>query len=125
MDPERVREARHEAGLSLAEVAGDEVSRTLIHFVEHGRTQPSQRVLALIARRTRKPISFFTLRPSPASRPRLDLADELIRLAGRFRQATADQQLTSSDREAMKLVELTLRQASKLTKSLAVRPPTR
>ena len=111
--------------MSLADVAGDEVSRTLIHFVEHGRTQPSQRVLALIARRTRKPMSFFTLPASSASRPRLDLADELTRLAGRFRQATADQQLTSSDREAMKLVELTLRQAAKLTKSLAVRPLTR
>src|SRR5690348_3169972 len=50
VDPARVREARREAGLSLAQLAGDEVSRTFLHFVEHGRSRPSQAVLALIAR---------------------------------------------------------------------------
>ena len=59
VDPERVREARLEAGLSLAQIARDDVSRTFIHFVETGKSRPSQRILALIARRTGKPISYF------------------------------------------------------------------
>src|SRR5215470_17888054 len=45
VNPARVREARIEAGLSLAQVAGDDVSRTFIHFVEQGRSRPSQNVL--------------------------------------------------------------------------------
>lgn len=56
-----VREARHDAGLSLAQVAGEEVSRTAIHLIEHGRTRPSFETLQQIARRTRKPLEFFLL----------------------------------------------------------------
>ena len=52
MDSVRVRQARIEAGLTLAQVAGDEVSRTFIHLVEHGRSRPSKETLALIAKRT-------------------------------------------------------------------------
>jgi transcriptional regulator with XRE-family HTH domain len=62
----RVREARREAGLSLAQLAGDEVSRTFLHFVEHGRSRPAQAVLALIAKRTGRPVAISWRR-----RPRL------------------------------------------------------
>lgn len=54
-----VREARQEAGLSLAQVAGDDVSRTAIHLIEQGRNKPSLETLRHIARRTRKPLEFF------------------------------------------------------------------
>ncbi len=56
-----VRQARIEAGLSLAQVAEGEVSRTAIHLIEHGRTLPSFETLQQIARRTRKPLEFFLL----------------------------------------------------------------
>ena len=56
-----VREARQEAGLSLADVAGDQLSRTAIHLIEHGRVNPSLETLQQIARRTRKPVSYFLL----------------------------------------------------------------
>lgn len=56
-----VRQARLEAGLSLAEVADGQVSRTAIHLIEHGRTLPSFETLQLIARRTRKPLEFFLI----------------------------------------------------------------
>ena len=118
VDPARVREARLEAGLSLAKLAGNDVSRTFIHFVEQGRSRPSQPVLALIARRTGKPISYFLAQPANDAEPTTDLADDLTRVANRVSQLGRASGLTRVDREAMKLVELTLRQAAELTRSV-------
>ncbi len=64
-----VREARAQARLSLAQVAGGVVTRTAIHHIENGRAQPSMETLQVIARQTRKPIDFFLL--DPASRAQL------------------------------------------------------
>ena len=125
VDPERVREARLEAGLSLAQIARDDVSRTFIHFVETGKSRPSQRILALIARRTGKPIGYFMRQPSLAAQPDTDLSTDLARVAERVRQFVAVSQLTKTELEAMKLVELTLRQAGELTKSLRLHPRTK
>jgi len=57
--PGSVREARQEAGLSLAQVAGSDITRAAIHLIESGQTKPSLPTLELIARRTGKPLSFF------------------------------------------------------------------
>lgn len=57
--PERVRQARLERGMSLAQVAGDDVSRAFIHLVEQGVARPSLRVLELIAQRTGKRPDYF------------------------------------------------------------------
>ncbi len=57
--PGAVRQARLEAGLSLAQVAGGEVSRNAIHLVEVGRTRPSLNTLRLIAQRTGHPVEYF------------------------------------------------------------------
>jgi tetratricopeptide (TPR) repeat protein len=57
--PGAVREARHEAGLSLAGVAGEALTRAAIHLIETGRARPSMPTLELISRRTGKPVSFF------------------------------------------------------------------
>lgn len=65
-----VREARAQARLSLAQVAGGVVTRTAIHHIENGRAQPSMETLQLIARQTRKPIDFFLL--DPVSRAKLN-----------------------------------------------------
>ena len=61
-----VRQARKEAHLSLAQVAGSTVSRTAIHLIETGRTRPSLETLEQIARQTRKPVEFFLLSPDGA-----------------------------------------------------------
>lgn len=109
-----MRQARLAAGLSLADIAGDEVSRTQIHFIEHGRSRPSQRVLDLIAARTGKPISYFVLSSQAESRLAQEeesIARQLSDLAGRIRRFGGNKRLTRSEREAMKLLELTLRQA--------------
>lgn len=57
--PEAVRQARLEAGLSLAQVAEGEVTRAAIHLVEQGKMRPSMRTLQLIARKTGRPITYF------------------------------------------------------------------
>jgi tetratricopeptide (TPR) repeat protein len=55
----RVRQARLEAGLSLADVAGHQVTKAAIHLIETGQSRPSIRTLRLIAGRTKKPLSYF------------------------------------------------------------------
>ncbi len=54
-----VEQARREARLTLAQVAGGKFTRTAIHLIEKGRTRPSMETLQQIARQTRKPIEFF------------------------------------------------------------------
>jgi tetratricopeptide (TPR) repeat protein len=77
-----VLQARKEANLTLAQVAGSLVSRTAIHLIETGRARPSLETLEQIARQTRKPVEFFLLSPDGApelTERRRDLA-ELQRL---------------------------------------------
>src|ERR1700682_4669025 len=62
-----VGEARREANLTLAQVAGGKLTRTAIHLIEKGRTRPSMETLELIARQTRKPIEFFLSPDSPST----------------------------------------------------------
>jgi tetratricopeptide (TPR) repeat protein len=74
-----VRQARKQAGLSLAQVAAGEVSRTAILYVETGRTKPSMETLRLISRQTRFPINYFLLNPEGGARFS-ELPDELLEL---------------------------------------------
>lgn len=62
--PGTVKQARLEAGLSLGQVAGTEISRTAIYFVETGKAKPSIETLKLIASRTGRPLDYFLSNPS-------------------------------------------------------------
>ncbi len=57
--PERVRQARQDAKLSLSQVARGDISRTAIHLVETGKSRPSLNTLTLIAERTGRPLDYF------------------------------------------------------------------
>src|SRR5581483_6080513 len=57
--PGSIRQARVEAGLSLAQVATGRLTRNAIHLVETGRSRPSMETLELIASRTGRPVDFF------------------------------------------------------------------
>jgi transcriptional regulator with XRE-family HTH domain len=70
-----VAQARREAGLTLAEVARGEVSRTAIHLVEKGLARPSMETLEHIAHQTGKPMSFFLQSPDEPSALFADLKD--------------------------------------------------
>jgi len=45
-------------------VAGDQISRTAIYFVETGKAKPSMETLRLIAERTGRPLEFFLATPA-------------------------------------------------------------
>lgn len=118
VDPDRIREARLEAGLSLAQLAQDDVSRTFIHLIENGKSRPSRRVLALIARRTGKPMSYFAAEPGRAIEVGLSLPSELTRTAGHIREFVGSQSLDEVEYSSMKLIEATLKQAAQVTRAI-------
>ncbi len=56
---QRIRRLRGARGLSLAQVAGGDFSRAFLNQVEMGRSQPSTRVLRLIASRLGTPLDYL------------------------------------------------------------------
>jgi transcriptional regulator with XRE-family HTH domain len=56
---QRIRKLRHERGMTLQQVAGADFSRAFLHQVETGRSQPSTRVLRMIADRLGAPIDYL------------------------------------------------------------------
>lgn len=118
VNPVRVRQARIAAGLSLAQLAGDDISRTFVYLVEQGRSRPSQAVLELIAHRTGKPISYFLRSAEKESLSNKDLAAELSSIATHVRRFVAINQLTKLEREAMSLIELSARRGAALVRAV-------
>ena len=62
-----VKQARSEAGLSLAQVGKGQVTPPAIYLIETGRTRPSLPTLEHIARRTGKPVEYFLADPGGAT----------------------------------------------------------
>jgi transcriptional regulator with XRE-family HTH domain len=56
---QRIRRTRLERGLTLAQVAGKDFSRAFLNQVEMGRSQPSTRVLRVIASRLGQPLDYL------------------------------------------------------------------
>lgn len=101
----RIRRLRQERGMTLAEVAREDFSRAFLNQVEMGRSQPSTRVLRVIAHRLGAPIDYLVDGGSPlleleleVERARLALArgdaERALTLAGR---ATAERLPLGSD----------------------------
>ena len=78
--PGSIKRARGEAGLSLAQVASGELSRTAVYLAETGKTRPTLPTIQLIAARTGKPLEYFLEAPDAAGAGRPDL-DKLRELA--------------------------------------------
>ena len=91
LKPGTVRQARHEAGMSLAQVGKGHVTAPAIYLIETGRTRPSLPTLEHIARRTGKPIEYFLADPGGAND---EMHAELLQLealvaASQFSEAAA------------------------------------
>ncbi len=56
---QRIRRLRHERGMSLAKVSGGDFSRAFLNQVELGRSQPSTRVLRVIAGRLGTEVDYL------------------------------------------------------------------
>src|SRR5437899_12973884 len=78
--PGSVKQARAEAGLSLAQVGKGHVTAPAIFLIETGRTRPSLPTLEHIARKTGKPVEFFLADPSGMSDETHDGLVELERM---------------------------------------------
>jgi tetratricopeptide (TPR) repeat protein len=89
--PGSVRQARREAGLTMAQVGGDDRSRTAIYLIEVGRSRPTPETLQLIAERTGKPVEFFLPTSSSPARPNGAASEEedleLLLGSGAYQQA--------------------------------------
>ena len=65
--PGSVKQARLQAGLSLAQLGKGHVTAPAIYLIENARTRPSLPTLEHIARRTGRPIEFFLAQPVGAT----------------------------------------------------------
>src|SRR5450756_1705161 len=101
--PGTVKQARADAGLSLAQVAGTEISRTAIYFVETGKAKPSMETLKLIAERTGRPLDYFLSRPStmePRSTAETAEIERLITVGDSAGALTSGEALLGSERDS-------------------------
>jgi tetratricopeptide (TPR) repeat protein/DNA-binding XRE family transcriptional regulator len=89
--PGSVKQARQEAGMSLAQVGKGRVTAPAIYLIETGRTRPSLPTLEHIAQRTGKPVEFFLADPAGnTDESQTSLADlEAMVGDGRFSEAIA------------------------------------
>ncbi len=69
VDTAALRKARVDAGLSLAQLAGADLTRQAVHLIENGKVRPTLRSLRVIAERLGVPESALLAAPGP-------LADE-------------------------------------------------
>jgi len=120
--PSRVREARTERGLSLADLAGTEVSRAFIHQLEQGLARPSLQILELVAQRTGKAVSYFTGGevPHPAGP---DLSSDLVATSKRLERLASTMELTEANREAFRMVVSNLRHGARLITAVTQERP--
>ena len=87
---ERIRTTRMELGLTQAQLAGSELSKSFISLIETGRTKPSIATLTLLAARLQKPVGYFLEQDTSLSRKalRIMLASAWVGLKrGEYTQA--------------------------------------
>jgi tetratricopeptide (TPR) repeat protein/DNA-binding XRE family transcriptional regulator len=89
--PGSVKQARQEAGMSLAQVGKGRVTAPAIYLIETGRTRPSLPTLEHIASRTGKPVEFFLADPAGTADETLSALSDLEAMVGdgRFTEAIA------------------------------------
>lgn len=87
---QRIRRLRHDRGMSLAKVSGGDFSRAFLNQVELGRSQPSTRVLRVIAGRLGTEVDYLLEGRSPAVERELALEKARVLVArGHARRALA------------------------------------
>ena len=87
---ERIRRLRGERRLSLAKVAGGEFSRAFLNQVEMGKSQPSMRILRVIAARLGAPIEYLLDGSSPGIDTQIAIERARLAIAIRRYRVAAD-----------------------------------
>ncbi len=97
--PGAIRQARLEAGLSLAQVAAGRLTRNAIHLVETGRSRPSMETLELIAHATGRPVDYFLVgAPSAATEEWAGDQRALVELEGLVARGELDDAIAAGNR---------------------------
>jgi transcriptional regulator with XRE-family HTH domain len=113
---QRIRRLRQQRRLSLAKVSGEDFSRAFLHQVEHGKAQPSTRVLRVIANRLGTEVEYLLEGRQPAIERELALEKGRVLLArGDARRALL------ALRPAVESFEWPLSTDAKLTQAQALR----
>src|SRR4029077_5442696 len=87
---QRIRRLRHDRGMSLAKVSGGDFSRAFLNQVELGRSQPSTRVLRVIAGRLGTEVDYLLEGRLPGVERELALEKARVLVArGNARRALA------------------------------------
>ena len=87
---QRIRRLRQDRGMSLAKVSGGDFSRAFLNQVELGRSQPSTRVLRVIAGRLGTEVDYLLEGRLPATERELALEKARVLVArGHARRALA------------------------------------
>ena len=87
---QRIRRIRHDRGMSLAKVSGGDFSRAFLNQVELGRSQPSTRVLRVIAGRLGTEVDYLLEGRLPGVERELALEKARVLVArGHARRALA------------------------------------
>lgn len=90
IDPAALRKARLDAGLSLAQVAGSDLTRQAVHLIETGKVRPTRRSLRTIAMRLGVAETALLAIPGPAADE--SVIAELERLSQRHEHAAVAEQ---------------------------------
>jgi transcriptional regulator with XRE-family HTH domain len=113
---QRIRRLRQQRRLSLAKVSREDFSRAFLHQVEHGKAQPSTRVLRVIANRLGTEVEYLLEGRQPAIERELALEKGRVLLArGDARRALLALQ------PAVESFEWPLSTDAKLTQAQALR----
>jgi tetratricopeptide (TPR) repeat protein len=97
--PGAIRQARLEAGLTLAELAGSGLTRQHMHLVETGRSRPSLPTLQRISDATGKQLAYFL--PTDAIQAAIDLASQPVSRKPAVREPPAEAPAGPSLSEAL------------------------
>ncbi len=73
-----LRHARERAGLSLAQVAGAELTRQAVHLIETGKVRPSMNSLRVITSRLSVPIDTVLMHPVPRVQAAVEEVEALV-----------------------------------------------
>ena len=105
--PEVLRQGRLRARLSLAQVAGGELTRQAVHLIETGKVRPSMRSLQIITDRLAIPIRGVLVGPPGSPRDGVDIKPGVLREARAHAQLSLAQVAAEVGltRQAVHLIE--------------------
>lgn len=98
---QRIRQLRHERGMSLAQLGGEDLSRSFLSLVELGRSRISLRALSIVADRLGVPTSYFFSESEAAHEAAIELSLARAEDALRHHQPAEALRLLSADTEGM------------------------